>query len=285
VSSSEHHQKRLDPDCIGPFVFGQQILNRPALLYSTVRGPSRRSVKLLDLNSHASKTLVERGMGGIVLPTGHLLYYWHSNLLAAPFDIRAGRLTGSAVEVLHNVAMRGWSGPSAGVSRNGTLAYLKSPQILHTLMWVDRSGKQTPIPAPAAAYEQAELSPDGDRLAIVRQDGPELWTLWVHDLRTGAWIRMLETGVPRPRATWSPDGKSLVASSARENADFVNLYRIPVDAPEKAERLTEQPNLGQFPQSWSAQAMQFSLWRVSTRRRSATSWCCRSAATVVHGRW
>ncbi len=235
------------------FVFGHQMLRRHALLYSTVLGPTRRSIKLLDMNKHVSQTLVERGMGGVVLPTGHLLYYWRGSLFAAPFDVQADRLT-AAVEVLQNVESLAWTGPSAAVSRNGTLAYLKAHEILKTLLWVDRTGKQTPIAAPAAAYEQAEVSPDGGRLAIVRQDAPELWTLWVHDLRTGAWSRMLETAIPKPRAVWSPDGKSLVASSARDNADFVNLYRIPVDAPEKAERLTEQPNLGQFAQSWSAKA-------------------------------
>lgn len=238
------------------FVFGHQILPgpHPLLLHSAVRGPLRRSIRLLDLAMHTTETLVERGMGGEVLPTGHLVYFWHGSLFAVPFDRSRSRVAGSPVEVLGNVAPQWWSGPNASWSNLGTLVYLQQPQTLRTLQWVDPGGGTTTLPEPPAAYEQAEVSPHGDQLAIVRQDGPDRWTLWIYNLRTGAWTQLLESGVPGMRVVWSPDQKTVVAGSARENADFVNLYRIPIAAPEQAERLAEQPNLGQFPQSWSSAA-------------------------------
>ena len=49
-----------------------------------------------------------------------------------------------------------------------------------------------------------------------------------------------------------PDGKTVVASLANPDTDFVNLYRIPLDAPQQAERLTTQPDFGQYPLSWSS---------------------------------
>lgn len=47
------------------------------------------------------------------------------------------------------------------------------------LLWVDRHGREIALPVPQAAYEQAEVSPDGAKIAIVRQDRPGHWSLWV----------------------------------------------------------------------------------------------------------
>ena len=236
--------------------YGQQILagGNPALLYSINMGPLRRSIELLDLASSVSKRLVERGMGGRILPTGHLFYYWRSSLLAAPFDVHTRKLTGSPMEVVQGVAANGWRGPRAAVSDNGTLVYVKWAPARRTLVWVGPDGRETLLDLPAADYQQAEVSPDGNRIAIARRDEPDRWTLWLYDLRTTAWTRLAETTVPEPRAIWSPDGTSLVVSATQGDVEFVNLYRIPLAAPQKWERLTEQPDFGHYPHGWSGPA-------------------------------
>jgi len=235
--------------------FIQQVLRGgDVLLYSINLGPGRRSIRWLDRKTGATQRLVERGMGGTIVGSGHLLYYWRGSLMAAPINEASMRLAGSPVEVLNDVAERGWSGPNAAVSANGTLVYVKRPPLpRRTVEWVTRDGKRTPLPFPPAAWEQVSVSPDGQRLALVRRDDAVRKSLWSYELRGGGWTKLIETDLAT-RAAWSPDSKSVVASFERDNADFVNLYRIPIAEPQNLERLTEQPDFGQFPQSWSAAA-------------------------------
>jgi serine/threonine-protein kinase len=193
-------------------------------------------------------------MGGQYLPTGHLLYYLTGNLMAVPFDAQRLRVTGTPAQVVANVA-QGWGGAIAGVSGTGTLVYLAQPELeQRTLAWIDHNGNSTPLSIAPAAFEQVDISPDGGKLAIVRRDAPDRWSIWISDLHTHEWSLLRESTIPRPRAIWSPDSHSLVVSSEQQNGDFVNLYRVYLDTAKKTERLTEQPNFGQFPTSWSAQA-------------------------------
>jgi serine/threonine-protein kinase len=239
------------------FYFPQELLSgsTPGLLFSTNSGPKRRSIGWAALPAGSPpRIVVERGMGGEVLPGGHLLYYWQGKLLAAPFDAHNRKLAGSAVEVLAKSPSNGWRGPNASVSRNGTLVYLEEDLPRRKLLWVNRLGRETPLPVPDAAYEQAEVSPDGTKLAIARKDELSKWSMWIYELRSGAWTRVFDVDVPRPRSVWSPDGKSIVAASLEGDAQFVNLYRFSLVAPGAPERLTEEPDFGQFPASWSAAA-------------------------------
>ncbi len=238
--------------------FGQDFRgnSHPALLFSTITGPLRRSIEWCDLEAGCNSTtrLVERGMGGQILPTGHLLYYWQGKLMAVRMNERSLVLQGSPVEVLSGIGVNGWRGGKVTVSQSGTLAYVKNVEPHRTLAWVARNGQETALPLPAANYEQAEVSPDGTRLAIARRDDISRWTLWIYDLRSRSWTRIAETQVPSPRALWSPDGKSLIASLVEGDRDFVNLYRINLASPATPERLTNSPDFGHFPLSWSGAA-------------------------------
>lgn len=250
--------KPMPTDRGSPLYFPQQIFGglSPGVLLSTNNGPIKRWIAWAPLSGESPpQVVIERGMGGFLAPTGHLLYYWQDKLLAAPFDRRTHRVSGAAVEVLNRVAANGWRGPNASVAANGTLVYLEASQVRRKLLWVDRNGRETPVPVPLANYEQAEVSPDGTRLSLVRQDSRDAWTLAIYDLRSQSWTRVLDTDVPRPRSVWSPDGKALVVSAAVQgDSQFVNLYRFSLASLETPERLTEEPNFGQFPASWSGAA-------------------------------
>ena len=240
-----------------PFYFPQQILigSPPVLLFSTNNGPKHRWLASVAVSGNsAPEVLLERGMGGHVLSAGYLVYYWQGKLLAAPWDAAASSLLGSPMEVVSNVAVNGWRGPDASISGNGTLVYLEREEPRRKLTWVDRRGRETPLPVPVAAYEQAEVSPDGRKISVARRDAPGLWTLWMYDLRSGAWTRLLEQDVPYPRSVWSPDSKAVMVAAAFGDTQFVNLYRLSAAGSTAPERLTEQADYGQFPGSWSAAA-------------------------------
>jgi DNA-binding winged helix-turn-helix (wHTH) protein/Tol biopolymer transport system component len=239
------------------YVFINQVLagRHPQMIYSIAGGPLHRSLGLLDLTTHGTKELLIQGSGGQFLADGHLVYFWNGSLFAVPYDPRRERFTGSPVEMVKDIAPYIWIRGKASLSNNGTLVYVRSTELQQNqLKWVDRSGKETPVGLPPAPYEQALMSPDGHKLALVRRDAQSRWTVWSYDLQARAWTRLLEAAVPRPRVIWSPDSASVVVGSERDNSDFVNLVRIPIAAPQARERLTEQPDFGQFPQAWSAKA-------------------------------
>ncbi len=226
------------------------------LLFSAMITPAQCSIGWLDWRDRAPRTLIEHGIGGQILPTGHLLYYWNGDLMAAPFDLRRRKVTGSGVQVVNGVRLStmGTAG-SASVSENGTLVYLKAPELpKRKLYWLTLGGPETPLDLPAATYEQAELSPDGKSIAFVEQTERSQWLLAVYDLRKGTTRTLVEGKSPYTRAIWSPDSKQLVASIIPEGQEFNNLFLIPVAAPGKITQLTHQPLYSQFPASWSGPA-------------------------------
>jgi eukaryotic-like serine/threonine-protein kinase len=137
-------------------------------------------------------------------------------LLAAPFDLAAGRLTGPAAVVLKDVQREGSNGTSQfAVSTTGTLVYLEGVGSTASVMWVDRSGNQTPVDsALTGVLQDVALSPDGTRLAVGRGEAGET-SVWVEELATGALSRLSVdvTGADRP--VWTPDGRNVVFLATR----------------------------------------------------------------------
>jgi eukaryotic-like serine/threonine-protein kinase len=129
------------------------------------------------------------------------------------------------------------------VAEDGTLAYVLGSSVglggvRRTLVWVDRQGRETPIPAPPRAYTFPRLSPDGMRIAVFVAD-QEL-DIWVWDLARMALTRDTSGPDPDVSPVWTPDGHRLIFSSDR--AGPRNLFWQAADGTGTAERLTESPN-------------------------------------------
>jgi Tol biopolymer transport system component len=81
-----------------------------------------------------------------------------------------------------------------------------------TLVWVDRSGNEQPVGAPARPYANPRISPDGRRLAVTVEGSPE--HLWVCDLPACSNLTQFTTlGTSNDIATWAPDGRRLAYRS------------------------------------------------------------------------
>ncbi len=92
------------------------------------------------------------------------------------------------------------------VSRQGTLVHVKvgaadSPR---SLVWVDRSGRETPIDAPLHIYSTPRLSPDGTRIAVTIREQQN--DIHVFDLKRGTLMRLASSSsvefVPDLDARW-----------------------------------------------------------------------------------
>ena len=67
------------------------------------------------------------------------------------------------------------------VAANGTLVYVPggvATGAQSSLVWVDRQGQETPVPAPPRSYVYPRLSPNGTRLAFFIADKElDIWLL------------------------------------------------------------------------------------------------------------
>ena len=117
---------------------------------------------------------------------------------------------------------------------------------MRTLVWVDRQGREEPLPAPVRAYEYPRLSPDGTRIAINLRDQEQ--DIWIWDLARETLTRLTFDPAVDQYPLWSPDSRRLFFASQRAGA--ANLYQRAADGTGDVERLTENPT-NQFPYAFT----------------------------------
>jgi serine/threonine protein kinase len=192
-------------------------------------------VAVLDLKTKQQKTLI-RGSQAEYVPSGHLVYAAANTLRAVRFDLERLQVLSDAVTVVDDVAMTIRSGAQYAVSWTGTLVYVPSrPPMARSLVWVDRKGQEAPIPAPARAYIEPRLSPDGSRIAVAIADQDN--DIWIWDLtRGGPLTRFTLDPSPDQHPIWTANGQRIVFASSRTGA--LNLYAQAADGTGAVERLT-----------------------------------------------
>lgn len=233
----------------------QQVLPGGKDWLVSINGPTFfLSAISLRGGTRTMKMLLPDARGGMYLPTGHLVFWRDGNLMAAPFSLRRMELTGPPVAAVRDVGFSGWQGAEAAVSRDGTLAYVNrgSPVPDRSLVWVDLSGHETPLPIPPGPMEPMDLSPSGRNLLLARYDAHAAsWTLWNYSLKDGSSIQLSEPSRFRPYACWSPDGRAVVYSSPMESGNETDLFLKPADGMGVARRIAHPAHYGDVPQAWS----------------------------------
>jgi len=215
-------------------------------------GLDAAQVAVLDLQTGVRTVLVRGGShahyvpGGLGSPKraeregGHLVYAAAGTLRAVPFDLARLETRGTPVPVIPAVVTTTFGGVDAVVAGDGTLAYVSGgvAGTSRTLVWVDRQGRETAIPAPPRAYSSPRLSPDGTRIAVYATD--QEFDTWVWDLGRTTLTRVTSDPSIDAYAAWTPDGGRLIFSS--ERAGTRNLYWQAADGTGAVERLTDSPN-------------------------------------------
>ena len=190
----------------------------------------RVSVAASRMDGESEDILVERGMAARYVGTGHLVYAWGGELLAAPFDVDKLQVTGSPVSVIQGVLMERLrprlrstsSGYLTGqtahfdISPTGALVYVPGgfDAAQRRLVWVDRAGRVGPLSLPPGDYAGPRVSPDGQRIlfANVRDDR---YDLWVHDRSRGFTQPVTGAEGSDYWPIWTRDGRGIVWISIR----------------------------------------------------------------------
>ena len=173
-----------------------------------------------DLGS-STPTFVLKGVTSArYAESGHLVYAQDGRLMADQFDRRSFTVRGRPT-VLADSITRG--DLPFELSRSGTLVTRSESSGgigVYEMMWVDRTGRTTPVDSAwkfditrYVADHGWALSPDGSRLAIgLNTDAGD--DIWMKQLPRGPLSRITFDAAPEMRPRWSADGRFVTFISA-----------------------------------------------------------------------
>jgi serine/threonine-protein kinase len=201
-------------------------------------GDAASQIAVLDVTSRTWTTVLRGARQAQYLPSGHLVYASGHALMAIAFD--AGRLEtrGQASVVVPDVVTLPTDTSEFDVAPGGTLLYVAGPAVpdARRLVWVDRTGHEEPIDAPARPYSVVRVSPEGTRLALQIDDAER--DLWVWDLARRTLARVTTDPGLDENPVWTADGRELIFTSQMGGASS-SLFRRAADGNGPIERLTD----------------------------------------------
>ena len=119
----------------------------------------------------------------------------------------------------------------------------------NTLAWVDLSGGRDFIDLPPGQYAHPRFSPDGQWLALERQDGART-DVWLYEVSGATALRRLTEGGTNRYPVWSRDGEHVVFQSDRDGD--AGIFWQWADGSVSAERLTTpEADTVHIPEAWS----------------------------------
>ncbi|MCI0344606.1 MAG: hypothetical protein L0221_04055, partial [Chloroflexi bacterium] len=230
-SVSEFRQRR-------PFVLQRERL----VVYASSTEDGRTTLALYSLVDGRRVRLELEGVQALGLVDGRLVYARSDgNLMAAPFDAGALRVTGAAVELPERVASSAF-GTRVALSPAGTLVY-RSGSTHDRLVLVDARGAVTPLGALEGGFAGPRFSPDGRRIAVRMGssggvvEGASAQDLWLFDRASGQATRLTRTN-DASMPEWTADGRRLVYIK-RSPGTQGEIWTLPLDGSEEARRLVE----------------------------------------------
>ena len=217
-----------------------------SVLYSEQRRPARTGI--VDLRTRSRSTLDLPGGAPRGYLDGRLLVGGDDHtLLAVPFDLDRGRLTGAPVTVLEDVLANPIMGNiSASVSADGSLAYVRGREARRLVLVDERGDIVGGEEEERRDMFGARFSPDGQRVAVAanatgsRSAANDAVGIWVWDMATGAFSRVTTRG-RAVRPAWTPDGRRIAYSAQIDGQR--ELWWVPADGSGPEERLYSADSL------------------------------------------
>jgi serine/threonine-protein kinase len=195
-----------------------QILpgGRAVLFTSSVSTVDSGQIEVLRLDTGEQRTLLP-GAAGRLLPTGHLVFLRGGALWAVRFDLDRLDVVGTPALVAEGVRVEVGGAVQYATSDDGTLVYVAGTGVIvptANLAWVDRSGREELVKAPARGYYAPRVSPDGTRAAIDVRDQDN--DIWIWDFGRQTLTRLTFDPGNDQYPLWTADGQRVAFSSTRE---------------------------------------------------------------------
>ncbi|MBA2260044.1 MAG: serine/threonine-protein kinase, partial [Acidobacteria bacterium] len=178
------------------------------------------------LDTGERRTILKGARMARYTPLGYLVYQRGKMLLAVRFDATRLEVIGEPFTVQDGVGGDPSSGAGYfGVSDTGVVAVAPEASIpkSRVLVLVDQAGRETPITAPPAAFNNPRVSPDGRWLAFAIGTGSsgddDVYVLELASQR----MQRLTFGQGHGVPLWSPDGRRIVFTKGRSGATGISM--------------------------------------------------------------
>jgi serine/threonine-protein kinase len=227
----------------------QMLPGSKAVLYTSL-GQNTGTFETADvvvrsLADGQRKVLVAGGYFARYVRSGHVLYSHEGTLFALPFNLDRLEVTGPSVPVIESVLSSNNNGAAQlTVSDTGTAAYISGATASNAapVVWLDQTGKTTPLRSTLADWASPSFSPDGSRLAMDISDGSQV-DVWVYDWARDTLSRLTFDKADDVRPSWTPDGRRIIFASKRGDKGVQDVYWQRADGTGDAQQLTDGPNL------------------------------------------
>jgi serine/threonine-protein kinase len=195
---------------------------------TTSASPTRwdeAQIVVQSLRTGERTTILQGGGDARYVSTGHIVYAVGDALFAVAFDANRLAVQSGPVSLVQGISRpvnQAAATPTAnyGVSTGGTLVYLTGIRLAAgaaaatTPVWVNRDGREEPIPAPPRAYVYPRISPDGTKVALDVRD--QQLDIWIWDLLRQTLTRLTFDPGEDEFPAWSPDGKRVANTKTAE---------------------------------------------------------------------
>ena len=179
-------------------------------------GINDAKVAVLDLPTRTYRVVFPGAMARYA--AGHLIFYREASYQAVPVDDATLRPLGQPVALFSDARPPDAEGTLVrplSLSENGMAAYMPGAAGYPVEFdWVDRQGHRTPSGSAAKRFIDADLSPDGRRLAVSETSGG-VFTLTVHDLERKTTESITGEG-SNWTGRWAPDSERIAVTSLRK---------------------------------------------------------------------
>jgi len=163
-----------------------------------------------SLDGKLHKQIVTNVSNAVFVPPDRLVFSRGAVMMSQRFDPDALAVSGEPAPLpFGDVAYMGSKQLSIlSASENGTLAFLPAPEGATRLVWVDAKGHEDGEIGEPGSYDDAALSPDGKRIAVVR-GAPDGGDIWLADAFTGSFSRFTFHPGLYGFPCWSRDAKEI----------------------------------------------------------------------------
>jgi Tol biopolymer transport system component len=227
-----------------------ELVSQPSLLNGgrdllyTVRmagvGASGSEVVVQPVAGGPRRSLIAGVADARVLPSGQLVYISDNTLHAVAFDPRGLQIAGGSIPLVEGVRFSATTRVGQfDVAENGTLVFIPGESaVAFKMVWVDRSGREETIGAPAQLYYIPRISPDGKQIAVSSVEVEDR-KIWIWDDPRKTLTRLTTEAREENYPLWSPDGR-FVYYRANPDGNF-DVFRRAADGTGAVERLTRSP--------------------------------------------
>ncbi len=217
------------------------------LFFARSTRPENSGVYLGRIDGSAPPVRILSALSSAILATApstgatYLLWVRDGDLLAQPFDLKAGVLTGEARPIAKGVRVEASQRLTfASASRTGIIAWAAADAADAIFGLYDRSGRRLrALDIPPGEVAQPALSPDGRRLLYLQVEKGQ-GTVYLQDLKSGATQRVSTTAGYSEQPSWTPDGGAVIYEGSAEGTR--KLFQMPIDSGSQIEELHAPDN-------------------------------------------